>query len=1282
MVYEWAKTYLKEPVYEPLIQEALLASLWAKEGEEAFFAHLERERDPLVLEKIGDILSSPSFYYNSALLYLKEGKQEDIRRIFSKISDRKCYTRAFAYLAYLAQDWDWVIESLTYIEEEDMGNLLLLGEVYLLKRDYKNAEYVYQKLITDYPGCQIIPYINLALINLKGGQRSQALEVLKLGREFFAEEVEFMRYYAMVLASLGRDSQALSLLQPWLGKNDKVDLLVFSLLNKHKCQGCRTVALWQMWRAREQYDKELALLMLFEFSKSNLWYDFNLLAEQLPGSVDNDVYRFLAYRDYFFGDLDGAQEKFFKGVNPSTQNEALYNVGLLYYHRRDFHKALEYFTQAYEQIPFKKYKHKELCERECDYLARVCYYKGTCEYYLGLIDQAKLTLESSMDFCPSSASILGRVVVIALKNGEAIKALRESGFILGSLLKEIEKFAQVGTCLLELDRWAEDFILKNKAKPAFKGYNGFSGTLCLSVNEAVIHGPPRPYKLKATDILSIDCGVNLNSYYTDAALTVAMNQAPQEALQLIETTQQALYSGIKQVQVGGRIKDIGKVIFKKAQAKGYGVVYQYCGHGVGFSLHEEPNVPNLPEGSLKLREGLVIAIEPMFNLGKAEVEVLSDGWTVVTVDLLACLFLGGLFLGSLWTSSSKPQFTFAVVDKNTELEKASEYEKSPYPLQEAFREVSRSLLPSVIEIHGKGIARLGGLYSLFGFDFGGPREQEWAGSGVIVLKDEKNYYALTNNHVIENASALEVKVYGSDAYTKAEIKGTDARRDLALISFEKSAVNAKVAVAPLGDSNQLEVGDIVLAIGSPLEYSFTVTQGIISALLRSVNPRVASRNSFIQTDAAINQGNSGGPLVNLKGEVVGINTAIATPSGGNVGLGFAIPINDAKLAIERFLSNKKVDQGSAWLGVLSSLSLDVAMLESLKLDAKQKGAFLVSVVLGACAERAGLRAGDLIIAVNQQLIGSGADLSSYLSGFYTGEEVLVKYIRQGEQKELKLTLSARPDEKQQEKNRYFPSFTVYPLTDEVRDYFGLQKKTWVQGVIVTSFLSKKEASQSSLKNIEGVFMQKVFISPEELRDEAIKIAYQLYQDNFIPDVLYVLLRGGAYLGNVISEYFKIVLPSGHKEIFYGAVVARSYDNSCTQAKDIAIDGWTYEPKKLKKSDKILLVDDVYDTGRTINYLANILIENGVAHENCKIAVFDYKVRKESKDLPFKPSYFANKILADSNGKFAWRHYLTHELVGLDSKDINKLITQGKKDSKLLEAIQFFLNIQEKKKELT
>lgn len=180
-------------------------------------------------------------------------------------------------------------------------------------------------------------------------------------------------------------------------------------------------------------------------------------------------------------------------------------------------------------------------------------------------------------------------------------------------------------------------------------------------------------------------------------------------------------------------------------------------------------------------------------------------------------------------------------------------------------------------------------------------------------------------------------------------------------------------------------------------------------------------------------------------------------------------------------------------------------------------------------------------------------------------------------------------------------------------------------------------------------MHKEFVPYDLIRNNAIKLAYRIYKDGFIPDVIYVSLRGGAYMGNVISEYFKFIRDLG-KPVFYAAVVARSYTDVSTQ-EAIKIDGWTYSPDFLRSGDKILLVDDVYDSGRTINYLAQVIMAKGVDRSNIKIAVHDYKLRSYLPDtLPVHPDYWCRKILVDKPEDETWIHYMSHELVGLSKEE--------------------------------
>jgi hypothetical protein len=183
-------------------------------------------------------------------------------------------------------------------------------------------------------------------------------------------------------------------------------------------------------------------------------------------------------------------------------------------------------------------------------------------------------------------------------------------------------------------------------------------------------------------------------------------------------------------------------------------------------------------------------------------------------------------------------------------------------------------------------------------------------------------------------------------------------------------------------------------------------------------------------------------------------------------------------------------------------------------------------------------------------------------------------------------------------------------------------------------------------------MHKEFVPYDMIRNNALKLAYRIYKDGFIPDVIYVSLRGGAYMGNVISEYFKFIRGL-EKPVFYAAVVARSYTDVSTQ-EAIKIDGWTYNPNFLREGDKILLVDDVYDSGRTINYLAQVIMEKGLSRSNIKIAVHDYKVREYKPDtLPIHPDYWCRKIEVNTPEDETWIHYMSHELVGLSAEESEK-----------------------------
>ena len=225
--------------------------------------------------------------------------------------------------------------------------------------------------------------------------------------------------------------------------------------------------------------------------------------------------------------------------------------------------------------------------------------------------------------------------MIFVKTGEEIELLRESNRLVGMTLGEMAKHIRPGISTLELDRIAEEFIRDHGAEPGFLGYGGFPNTLCISVNDVVVHGiPSEKCVLQEGDIVSIDCGTLKNGFYGDSAYTFEVGEVDEEIRKLLRVTKESLYKGIGKAVAGMRIGDIGHAVQSHCEAEGYSVVREMVGHGVGHDLHEEPQVPNYGRQGqgVKLKEGMVIAIEPMINLGRADVAWEDDEWTVVTMD--------------------------------------------------------------------------------------------------------------------------------------------------------------------------------------------------------------------------------------------------------------------------------------------------------------------------------------------------------------------------------------------------------------------------------------------------------------------------------------------------------------------------------------------------------------------------------------------------------------------------------------------------------------------------
>jgi len=224
--------------------------------------------------------------------------------------------------------------------------------------------------------------------------------------------------------------------------------------------------------------------------------------------------------------------------------------------------------------------------------------------------------------------------MIYYKSEEEIELIRESSLLVGKTHAEIAGLIKPGVTTLELDRIAEEFIMDNGAIPAFKGYGGFPNTLCMSPNEQVVHGIPNNNSLNEGDIISVDCGVLMNGFYGDSAFTYEVGEVKKEIKELLEVTKASLYKGIEQAVSGRRLGDISHAIQDYTESFGFGVVREMVGHGVGRKLHESPEVPNYGKRGkgIKLKEGLVIAIEPMINMGTKSIHQHADGWTITTVD--------------------------------------------------------------------------------------------------------------------------------------------------------------------------------------------------------------------------------------------------------------------------------------------------------------------------------------------------------------------------------------------------------------------------------------------------------------------------------------------------------------------------------------------------------------------------------------------------------------------------------------------------------------------------
>ena len=386
---------------------------------------------------------------------------------------------------------------------------------------------------------------------------------------------------------------------------------------------------------------------------------------------------------------------------------------------------------------------------------------------------------------------------------------------------------------------------------------------------------------------------------------------------------------------------------------------------------------------------------------------------------------------------------------------------------QAMAEVAAAVKPSVVNISSTKTVKTSGAQSpfaddpffrrFFGDEFGHsarPREhkQSALGSGVIVDKDG---YILTNNHVIKDADEIKVKLSDKREF-KGKVIGTDPKTDLAVIKIDSN----HLPVIRLGDSEKLKIGETVIAIGNPFGLSQTVTSGIVSATGRA-NVGIADYEDFIQTDAAINPGNSGGALVNVKGELVGINTAIFSTSGGYQGIGFAIPSSMAKVVMNNLIKEGKVVRG--WLGVsIQPVTPELAKQFDIKED---KGALIGDVVEDSPAEKAGLQSGDVIVEYDGHEVSDPSTLRNIVAGTPPGKKVGLSIIRDGKKKQVDITIAELPAQMQKLQGKFdnlLKGVMVQGLTPELKKSLTIPVR--IAGVVVTDIEDGSPAGGSLMAN--------------------------------------------------------------------------------------------------------------------------------------------------------------------------------------------------------------------------
>jgi serine protease Do len=476
--------------------------------------------------------------------------------------------------------------------------------------------------------------------------------------------------------------------------------------------------------------------------------------------------------------------------------------------------------------------------------------------------------------------------------------------------------------------------------------------------------------------------------------------------------------------------------------------------------------------------------------------------------LVSCCLCLAVLTGSYSTSSAQSEEDLVLLDRASK----------------AFSSVVKKAGPAVVyvgvekSVTGKNPGQLpSDLFNdpfferFFGPEFRHPRtdprrdkrsfKRQAAGSGFIIASDG---FILTNNHVVGDADKITVRLADKREFS-AKVVGTDPQSDVAIIKIE----GKDLPTLPLGNSDTLEVGEWVIAIGSPFELNQTVTVGIVSAKGRN-RMGITDYENFIQTDAAINPGNSGGPLLNIHGEAVGMNTAIFSRSGGYMGIGFAIPINMAKSIEQQLRKSGKVTRG--WLGILiQDINEDLAKSFGLK---ETGGALISEVTEGSPAQKSGLLQGDIVTSINETRVADVADLRNKIAMFAPDTQLTLRILRDGKERELVVTVGEQPADmasiakKMSATTLSEMGLTLQDLTDEVAKQFGYNKD---QGVLIADVDPNSPAAQVGLQ--AGQLVEEV----NRIRIHNLKELQQAIKKSNNPKQVLLRVRSGEHSQYVVLQ---------------------------------------------------------------------------------------------------------------------------------------------------------------------